>query len=105
MFPSLVRRSIKSQFNHATNPYKAKKIWPPDFSNLSNKHQFRLERRYRRRTNLKWARPNFMKLLQLSQWGILVYGVLFLELPTKGRETEEQPFQGVRHISKINDAS
>ncbi len=76
-------------YTHANNPYSAKKPWPPDFTHLSSKHQFRLERRYRRRTKLKWARPGWKKAVTLVQWGSIitvgVYGVLFLEV-TEGRE-------------------
>lgn len=51
------------------NPYKAQKEWPPDFSKLHPKHQFRLERRYRRRSKLKWARPRWTKAVKLTSWG------------------------------------
>ncbi|RWA08295.1 hypothetical protein EKO27_g6813 [Xylaria grammica] len=37
-------------------PYKPKKVWPPDFSKLSEKEQFRFERRYKRRVKLAAAR-------------------------------------------------
>lgn len=50
-------------------PYKAKRPWPPDMSKLSSKHQFRLERRYRRRAKLKYARPAWAKWTKLVQWG------------------------------------
>lgn len=56
-------------FDVYTNPYKAKHSWPPDFSKLSDKHQFRLERRYKRRAKLKWARPGLMVATRLAQWG------------------------------------
>jgi len=52
------------------NPYKAQKQWPPDFTKLSTKHQFRFERRYRRRAKLKWARPRWMKITKIAQWGL-----------------------------------
>lgn len=54
--------------------YKPKRQWPPDMSKLSPKHQFRLERKYRRRAALKYARPNFVKGVQLAQWGIIGCG-------------------------------
>ena len=53
-----------------SNLYKAQKVWPPDFSKLDAKHQFRLERRYRRRANLKWSRPGWIKGVKLAQWVI-----------------------------------
>lgn len=52
------------------NPYKAQKTWPPDFSRLNSKHQFRLERKYRRRSKLKFARPHWVKGVKLAQWGV-----------------------------------
>ena len=52
------------------NPYKAQKAWPPDFSKISPKHQFRLERKYRRRSKLKFARPRWIRGVKLAQWGI-----------------------------------
>ncbi|KAI5788445.1 hypothetical protein EDC01DRAFT_590892, partial [Geopyxis carbonaria] len=48
--------------------YKAKNPWPPDFSLLSSRDQFRLERIYRRRTALKWARPRLHQAVRLAQW-------------------------------------
>ncbi|KAA6414612.1 MAG: hypothetical protein FRX48_01362 [Lasallia pustulata] len=78
-----------------TNPYKAQRLWPPDFDKLHPKHQFRLERRYRRRAKLKWARPRWTKAVKLTQWGaglfVLGYGVLYMD---SGRE--DAPFQGIR---------
>lgn len=47
-------------------------------SKLSPKHQFRLERKYRRRAALKYARPKFMKAVTLAQW--VVIGCEFLIL-------------------------
>lgn len=72
------------------NPYQARHPWPPTFTSLSQKHQFRLERRYRRRAKLKYARPTWNKAVQLAQWGAIlfvgVYGVFVLEIedPKRG---------------------
>ncbi|OQD72908.1 hypothetical protein PENDEC_c018G01086 [Penicillium decumbens] len=75
--------------------YPPKRQWPPDMSKLSQKHQFRLERKYRRRAALKYARPNFVKGVQLAQWGIIgfvvIYAVLFMNWDTK-----DTPFDGIR---------
>jgi len=59
-------------FDFDNNPYKAKRTWPPDFTKLSEKHQFRLERRYKRRAQLKWARPNWMIGTKLAQYGLTI---------------------------------
>lgn len=78
MLPSAIRRAIptKQAYDIYANPYKAKKLWPPDFSQLTQKHQFRLERRYRRRAKLKWARPGWTKATKLAQMGTI--GCMFL---------------------------
>lgn len=54
------------------SPYKPKRQWPPDMSKLSPKHQFRLERKYRRRAALKYARPGWVKATKLVQWGVII---------------------------------
>ncbi|EAW10537.1 uncharacterized protein ACLA_050090 [Aspergillus clavatus NRRL 1] len=73
--------------------YKPKRQWPPDMSKLSPKHQFRLERKYRRRAALKYARPKWMKMTKLAQWGIigfvLIYALLFMEWDERGSPVEE----------------
>lgn len=51
--------------------YQPKRQWPPDMSKLSQKHQFRLERKYRRRAALKYARPKFMKGVTIAQWAVI----------------------------------
>lgn len=101
-FPSLLRRAnALPKFDFARNPYKSKRTWPPDFTKLSQKHQFRLERRYRRRAKLKWARPTWTKFVKLSTWAtiscmyhlslcdkgiltlcsvVVVYGLLFMDI-------------------------
>lgn len=53
------------------SPYKPKRQWPPDMAKLSPKHQFRLERKYRRRAALKFARPKWVKGTKLVQWGMI----------------------------------
>ncbi|CAI7569828.1 unnamed protein product [Penicillium glandicola] len=77
------------------SPYQPKRQWPPDMSKLSPKHQFRLERKYRRRAALKYARPKFMKAVTLGQWVVIgfviVYSVLFMEW-----ETDDTMFHGIR---------
>ncbi|CEO60288.1 hypothetical protein PMG11_04922 [Penicillium brasilianum] len=77
------------------SPYKPKRQWPPDMSKLSPKHQFRLERKYRRRAALKYARPKFIKTVTLAQWVIIgfvvIYAVLFMNWDTK-----DTPFDGIR---------
>ncbi|KAK6824876.1 hypothetical protein PG987_012370 [Apiospora arundinis] len=75
--------------------FKPKKVWPPDFSKLSEKEQFRFERKYKRRVKLATMRPRWDKYVKLAQLfsvtGVLVYSILFMEW-----NTEQQPFQGIR---------
>ncbi|CAD0092904.1 unnamed protein product, partial [Aureobasidium mustum] len=100
-FPTLLRRAAAlPKFDFARNPYKAKRTWPPDFAKLSQKHQFRLERRYRRRAKLKWARPTWTKFVKLSTWATISYyyaratndmfGTARRTPPIKPRATSEQ---------------
>ncbi|KAF2839538.1 hypothetical protein M501DRAFT_719036 [Patellaria atrata CBS 101060] len=98
MYPSRILRAVAQDpplFDFENNPYPAKKVWPPNFDKLSHKHQFRLERRYRRRAKLKYARPQWNKGVKLAQWGlsgfVLVYGVLFLDW-----KSERTPFDPIR---------
>ncbi|GFF26989.1 hypothetical protein IFM51744_00147 [Aspergillus udagawae] len=75
------------------SPYKPKRQWPPDMSKLSPKHQFRLERKYRRRAALKFARPKWVKITKLLQWGVigfvLIYALLFMEWDERGSPFDE----------------
>lgn len=72
MLPSTILHNENVQFDVENNPYRAKKVWPPDFSKLSPKYQFKLERRYRRRTKLAWARPRWTKFTKLAQYGLSI---------------------------------
>ncbi|KAK2768426.1 hypothetical protein FQN54_000281 [Arachnomyces sp. PD_36] len=80
------------------NPHKAKRHWPPDMTKLSEKQQFRIERKYRRRAKLKYARPRWMKFTKLVQWGFIaftiVYAALFLEWDVNDKRGN--PFESFR---------
>ncbi|KAE9376128.1 hypothetical protein N431DRAFT_543435 [Stipitochalara longipes BDJ] len=100
MFSTLIRRSAQQSTSFVyTNPYKARRLWPPDFTKISPKHQFRLERKYKRRAKLKWARPRWTKAVKIVQMGsivfVAVYGVLFLDWNSQG-SPDNQPFHGIR---------
>lgn len=100
MFRSTLRRLHKvPRLTARNNPYKAQKEWPPDFTKLHPKYQFRLERRYRRRSKLRYSRPWWTKSVKLAASGssffILVYGVLFMDWgEMAGRDVK--PFEGTR---------
>ncbi|KAL2046894.1 hypothetical protein N7G274_000912 [Stereocaulon virgatum] len=101
MFQPSIRRlsSAVPKLTIHNNPYKAQKQWPPDFTKLHAKHQFRFERKYRRRAKLKYARPRWVKAVKLTAWGsslfILVYGVLFMDWRSMAGEATP-PFVDVR---------
>lgn len=89
-------------FNFARNRFRVKKKWPPNLRELTEKQQFRFERKFKRRTKLKSLRPRWDRWTKIVQWSmigfILVYGVLFHDFrkdpmnPRRG----EQPFEGLR---------
>ncbi|KAI2611776.1 uncharacterized protein GGS25DRAFT_520087 [Hypoxylon fragiforme] len=109
MLPTLVRRIAATSVLHdlRSTPIvtklagtydgrsKLKKVWPPDFSKLSEKEKFRFERRYKRRVKLASARPRwdkFMRLVQLvSVTSVLIYTVLFMNWGQ-----EKHPFHDTR---------
>ncbi|RPB25870.1 hypothetical protein L211DRAFT_782514 [Terfezia boudieri ATCC MYA-4762] len=66
--------------------FKARKPWPPDFSKLTPKHKFSLERRFRRRMKLKFARPRLHQAVKIGQWStaafVLVYGIFYMPSTT-----------------------
>ena len=82
-------------FDFSKNRFLAHSKWPPVFSDLTGKEQFRLERKVRRRAKLKWARPIWNRNLTLIQWAsiifVLTYGTLFVDW---GMGTQEQEAPG-----------
>ncbi|KAL2852446.1 hypothetical protein BJY01DRAFT_96670 [Aspergillus pseudoustus] len=76
------------------SPYKPKRTWPPDMTKLSPKHQFRLERKYRRRAALKYARPKWTKATKLAQGAVIgfviIYALLFMEWDERGASPIEE---------------
>ncbi|KAL1882340.1 hypothetical protein VTK73DRAFT_1899 [Phialemonium thermophilum] len=98
MLGTLVRRSAERATRRLEipyNPYKTKKVWPPDFSKLSPQEQLRFEKRFKRRVQLATARPRWNKMIKLIQLfsttSIVVYCVLFMDW-----KTDHQPFQEIR---------
>ncbi|POS84086.1 hypothetical protein EPUL_004106 [Erysiphe pulchra] len=101
MFSSMIRRAAKNSVTPVHNKiYRSKTIWPPDFSKLDAKQQFRYERKFKRRSKLKWLRPRWVKGVKIAQFTsivfVLVYGVLFMDLSTEG-SPRHRPFAGVRN--------
>jgi hypothetical protein len=74
------------RFDFANNRFPAHTIWPPHFDDLSPKERFSLEKRFRRRSKLKWARPIWNRNLLLIQWasivGVIWYGAFYMDWTT-----------------------
>jgi hypothetical protein len=79
---------IPAPFNVINNPYRAHKHWPPDFTTLHPKHQLHYEKAFRRRMELKWARPTWKKATLVFQFALTVlivgYWTFFLDIDDKG---------------------
>jgi hypothetical protein len=95
-------RSDLPPFNFALNRYKAKKHWPPNLRVLTEKQQFRFERKFKRRLRLKSIKPQWNRWTKIVQWNLIgfvvVYGVLFHDFakdPMNPRQGE-QPFRALR---------
>ncbi|KAK2000887.1 hypothetical protein LX36DRAFT_679347 [Colletotrichum falcatum] len=93
MLPTFVRRAAQAAGEKITvfnNPYRTKKVWPPDFTNLSPQSQLRFEKKYKRRLALVYARPRWNKAVKLAQLGTVLgflgYTLFFSELEFFGRE-------------------
>jgi hypothetical protein len=90
-------------FNFARNRYPAKKKWPPNLRELTDKQNYRFERKFKRRVTLKSVRPQWNRWTKIVQWStisfIVVYGVLFHDFaqdPMNPRPGQ-QPFAGLRN--------
>jgi hypothetical protein len=59
-------------YDFSKNLYPAHTSWPPNFADLTQKEQFRFERKFKRRSKLKWARPIWNRNLALLQWGMMI---------------------------------
>ena len=95
-------RNTLPPFDFARNRFRVKKKWPPNLRELTDKQQFRFERKFKRRTKMKAVRPQWNRWTKIVQWSlisfILVYGVLFHDFrhdPMNPRPGE-QPFEGLR---------
>ncbi|GKT44681.1 uncharacterized protein ColSpa_04862 [Colletotrichum spaethianum] len=93
MFPTFVRRAAEaagSKLNVFNNPYRTKKVWPPNFTNLPPQSQLRFEKKYKRRLALVYARPRWNKAVKLAQLatvlGFLGWTFFFSELEFFGKQ-------------------
>lgn len=76
MFPTLARRLAQAAkepltkrvpLTVANNPYKARKVWPPDFKELTHQQQLRFEKKYKRRITLASRSPNWERGVKYAQ--------------------------------------
>ncbi|KAF2460282.1 hypothetical protein BDY21DRAFT_160628 [Lineolata rhizophorae] len=83
IFARFQAREPTPVFDLENNPWKAKKKWPPDFSKLSHKQQFVLEKRFRRRAKIVYSCPRYQRFMTFFQWGTIIsataYMVLFMD--------------------------
>lgn len=89
-------------FDFARSRFRVKKKWPPNLRELTEKQQFRFERKFKRRIKAKAIKPQWDRWTKIVQWSIIsfivVYGVLFHDFrkdPMNPRPGE-QPFEGLR---------
>ncbi|KAL7934907.1 hypothetical protein V8C35DRAFT_300146 [Trichoderma chlorosporum] len=99
MFPTLVRRVAQSAkepltkripLTIASNPYKARKVWPPDFKELTHQQQLRFEKKYKRRITLANHSPRWDKGVKYAQLitiaAALVWLVFYSEFEWWGQQ-------------------
>ncbi|PHH80420.1 hypothetical protein CDD80_1624 [Ophiocordyceps camponoti-rufipedis] len=55
-----------------TNPYQAKKVWPPKMTELTPQQQLRFEKKMKRRLRLVYHRPKWDKAVLLVQYTFMV---------------------------------
>ncbi|PSN61254.1 hypothetical protein BS50DRAFT_457164, partial [Corynespora cassiicola Philippines] len=109
----LLGRQPKPQllpFDFARNRFPAKKRWPPNLGELTEKQQFRFERKFKRRLRMKSIKPQWQKWTKIVQWSLIgfvvVWGVFFhdfAEDPMNPRPGE-QPFKPLRAwVKRLGD--
>src|ERR1700760_1977963 len=93
---SFFRRAPKvtlKPFDFTKNRFPSRSSWPPQFDDLSGKEKFKLERKFRRRMKLKWARPSWNKGLILFQWAsitcVIGYAALYMDWGGSQSQTQE----------------
>ncbi|OAA63050.1 hypothetical protein ISF_04926 [Cordyceps fumosorosea ARSEF 2679] len=84
MIPTLVRRlaqpvkeaAIKSA--QASNFHQTKKVWPPNFKELSHQQQLRFEKKYKRRVSLANRAPRWEKGVKYAQLATITAALIWL---------------------------
>ncbi|KAK5997198.1 hypothetical protein PT974_02551 [Cladobotryum mycophilum] len=87
MFSTLARRlaqSAKEPLSKSvlptigSNPYQARKVWPPDFKGLDHQQQLRFEKKYKRRISLASRRPRWDKAVKYAQLATITAALVWL---------------------------
>lgn len=83
MFATLLRRArepLSKVTSHgagssisstASNPFKARKMWPPNLEDLTPQQQLRFEKKYKRRVVLAQRAPRWQKGVKYAQFATL----------------------------------
>ncbi|KAI5467014.1 hypothetical protein BGZ63DRAFT_346008 [Mariannaea sp. PMI_226] len=72
---SLLRGAPLSVVN---NPYKARKVWPPNFKDLTHQQQLRFEKKYKRRIQLASRAPRWVKGVKFAQLATIVAALIWI---------------------------
>lgn len=76
MFSTTIRRLAQSSkeplakqvpLTAFNNPYKTKRVWPPNFKELNHQQQLRFEKKYKRRIYLASRSPKWEKGVKFAQ--------------------------------------
>ncbi|KAJ4255594.1 hypothetical protein NW762_009591 [Fusarium torreyae] len=87
MFPTLFRRMAASSkepilkrapLTVANNPYKARKVWPPNFKQLTVQQQLRFEKKYKRRIILASRAPRWVKAVKTAQLLTIIAALIWI---------------------------
>lgn len=98
--PPNPRLATKPTFNVLTNPYKARKTWPPILSQMSEIEQFHYEKKFRRRLLNKThsMRTNWDRwTLFLRRFGVGFLLFYFAFVAEPGDPDERLPPDGLRY--------
>jgi hypothetical protein len=105
LFARLFGRYQKTKlppFDFTRNRFQVKKAWPPQLLELTERQQFRFERKFKRRMRLKSIKPQWQKWTKIVQWSmisfVVVWGVFFHDFASDPMNPRpgEQPFVGLR---------
>jgi hypothetical protein len=87
---------VPAPFNARTNPYRAHKIWPPNFEEMHPKQQFHFEKTYRRRAKLAYARPKWNRRIKTLQHTGILLTVAYFVFICEPEDKMGTPFDGFR---------